>query len=197
MDVLHQPRRDKKLIYIRLGPNYAAKECQAMLESMQESLPIDVLVVSVRSSSMDCAAFSLKMACRTLQGKKNVEVRPAHTNKGEIVQRLLYQYADTEFCMCAGDDKTDEDMFHSMARIFSTATPGLGGCAGSRPTIAPPESLKLFPSLSSGAGLPDGDHAGPVESKLDPSAMYMIAIEAREVSPSFRSNNITRIRVRR
>jgi hypothetical protein len=58
-----------------------------MLESMQESLPIDVLV-----------------------GKKNVEVRPAHTNKGEIVRRLMYTYPDTEFCMCAGDDKTDEDM---------------------------------------------------------------------------------------
>jgi len=58
-----------------------------MLESMQESLPIDVLV-----------------------GKKNVEVRPAHTNKGEIVRRLLYQHPDAEFCMCAGDDKTDEDM---------------------------------------------------------------------------------------
>lgn len=126
------------------------------------------------------------MTC--FQGKKNVEVRPAHTNKGEIVQRLLYQYADTEFCMCAGDDKTDEDMFHSMARIFSTATPGLsGGCPGTRPTIAPPESLKLFPSLSNGAGLPDGDHAEPVESQLDPSAMYMIAIEAREVSPRSRA----------
>lgn len=45
-----------------------------------------------------------------LQGKKNVEVRPAHTNKGEIVKRLLYQYPEAEFCMCAGDDKTDEDM---------------------------------------------------------------------------------------
>ena len=44
------------------------------------------------------------------QGKKNVEVRPAHTNKGEIVKRLLYQYPEAEFCMCAGDDKTDEDM---------------------------------------------------------------------------------------
>lgn len=130
------------------------------------------------------------------QGKKNVEVRPAHTNKGEIVQRLLYQYPDTEFCMCAGDDKTDEDMvrplrlpflarfrpltllppqFHSMARIFSTATPG------APPLIAPPESLTLFPSLASECHLPSARaEAKPVESKLDPASMYMIAIEARE-----------------
>ncbi|ORY55738.1 family 20 glycosyltransferase [Leucosporidium creatinivorum] len=132
---------------------FQAKECQAMLESMQESLPIDVLV-----------------------GKKNVEVRPAHTNKGEIVQRLLYQYNDTEFCMCAGDDKTDEDMFHSMARIFSTATPGVA------PTIAPPASLALFPSLANATDMPEPGRATAVESKLDPGSMYMIAIEAREVS---------------
>lgn len=84
-----------------------AKECQAMLESMQESLPIDVLVVRVLFFSM--IVRSLSDTCHP-QGKKNVEVRPAHTNKGEIVQRLLYLHPETEFCMCAGDDKTDEDM---------------------------------------------------------------------------------------
>ncbi|BGP32992.1 hypothetical protein JCM10296v2_004780 [Rhodotorula toruloides] len=142
---------------------FQAKECQAMLESMQESLPIDVLV-----------------------GKKNVEVRPAHTNKGEIVRRLLYQHADAEFCMCAGDDKTDEDMFHSMARIFSNSTPALGGSG--KTLITPPESFALFPSLAQAArasapegALPD-DLSQPVESKLDPSATFMIAIEAKETA---------------
>ncbi|GAA5824424.1 hypothetical protein JCM11251_000417 [Rhodosporidiobolus azoricus] len=142
---------------------FQAKECQAMLESMQESLPIDVLV-----------------------GKKNVEVRPAHTNKGEIVRRLMYQYPDAEFCMCAGDDKTDEDMFHSMARVFSGATPG-----GGKTLITPPESFSLFPSLAKAAkrdaelhgtpALPE-DLNEPVESKLDPSATFMIAIEAKETA---------------
>ncbi|GAA6052076.1 hypothetical protein JCM3770_006618 [Rhodotorula araucariae] len=140
---------------------FQAKECQAMLESMQESLPIDVLV-----------------------GKKNVEVRPAHTNKGEIVRRLLYQHPDAEFCMCAGDDKTDEDMFHSMARIFSNYTPG-----ATKTLIAPPESFSLFPTLaktvkqdaSDPAAIPD-DLNAPVESRLDPSATFMIAIEAKDTA---------------
>ncbi|GAA5853028.1 hypothetical protein JCM8547_004777 [Rhodosporidiobolus lusitaniae] len=140
---------------------FQAKECQAMLESMQESLPIDVLV-----------------------GKKNVEVRPAHTNKGEIVRRLMYTYPDAEFCMCAGDDKTDEDMFHSMARVFSGSTPG-----GGKTLISPPESFALFPSLAAAAKrdaelhgtpkLPENLNE-PVESQLDPSATFMIAIEAKE-----------------
>jgi hypothetical protein len=98
--------------------------------------------------------------------------------------------------MCAGDDKTDEDMvsywrsssafprplltldppqFHSMARIFSTATPGVA------PTISPPASLALFPSLTDGTDMPEPGRAEAVESKLDPGSMYMIAIEAREV----------------
>ncbi|GAA6002877.1 uncharacterized protein JCM10292_001351 [Rhodotorula paludigena] len=139
---------------------FQAKECQAMLESMQESLPIDVLV-----------------------GKKNVEVRPAHTNKGEIVRRLLYQHPDAEFCLCAGDDKTDEDMFHSMARIFSNYTPG-----GAKTLVHPPESFALFPSLAKAARseapqgtLPDNLNE-PVESSLDPSATFMIAIEAKETA---------------
>ena len=136
------------------------------------------------------------------QGKKNVEVRPAHTNKGEIVQRLLYQHPETEFCMCAGDDKTDEDMvrlpsyvsrsstqyphpeiqFHSMSRIFSAAGPG------APPMVSPPESLALFPSLA--GDLPpdaysdDPEFPGlqPVASSLDPSGVYMIAIEAKDTS---------------
>lgn len=66
-----------------------------------------------------------------------------------------------------------------MARIFSTATPG-----GGPPTISPPDSLKLFPSLTNGTGLPHPTAAAPVESKLDPGSMYMIAIEAREVRSS-------------
>ena len=96
-----------------------------MLESMQESLPIDVLVV--RSRQFLTRMKSLILTCRALlfrtQGKKNVEVRPAHTNKGEIVKRLLYQYPEAEFCMCAGDDKTDEDMVRSLVRSLNASVP--------------------------------------------------------------------------
>jgi len=103
------------------------------------------------------------------------------------VQRLLYQFPDTEFCMCAGDDKTDEDMFHSMARVVGSAVPGHGAI------VAPPESLLLFPSLAktlAATAGPNGairlngdgevDTLEPKESKLDPAAMYMIAIEAKD-----------------
>lgn len=96
---------------------------------------------------------------------------------------MLYQHPDAEFCMCAGDDKTDEDMFHSMARIFSNSTPGGG------PTLVhPPASFSTFPSLARAVkeeddegALPE-DLSQPVESHLDPSATFMIAIEALETA---------------
>lgn len=49
-----------------------------------------------------------------LVGKKNLEVRPLAINKGEIVKRILYHNPDAEFVVCAGDDKTDEDMFRAL-----------------------------------------------------------------------------------
>jgi hypothetical protein len=49
-----------------------------------------------------------------LIGKKNLEVRPRFINKGEIVKRLLASNPHVDFVFCAGDDKTDEDMFRAL-----------------------------------------------------------------------------------
>jgi trehalose-phosphatase len=45
-----------------------------------------------------------------------LEVRPTSVNKGEIVKRLLSQNPETDFIFCAGDDKTDEDMFRALRK---------------------------------------------------------------------------------
>lgn len=72
---------------------FQAKECQNHLENaVLSKLPVEILV-----------------------GKKNLEVRPTIVNKGEIVKRLLVQHPESEFVLCAGDDKTDEDMFRALA----------------------------------------------------------------------------------
>ncbi|KAF8934406.1 threalose-6-phosphate phosphatase [Dissophora ornata] len=77
---------------------FQAKECQNHLENaVLSKLPVEILV-----------------------GKKNLEVRPTIVNKGEIVKRLLSQHPEVEFVMCAGDDKTDEDMFRALAGISNS-----------------------------------------------------------------------------
>ncbi|KAI5806285.1 glycosyltransferase family 20-domain-containing protein [Geopyxis carbonaria] len=47
-----------------------------------------------------------------MDGKANLEVRPRALNKGEIVRKLITSNPD--FVFCAGDDRTDEDMFHVL-----------------------------------------------------------------------------------
>ncbi|PWZ00265.1 hypothetical protein BCV70DRAFT_231880 [Testicularia cyperi] len=82
--------------------SFQAKECQAHLENLTSQN---------------------KLAIETLVGKKNLEVRPLAINKGEIVKRILYEHPDAEFVFCAGDDKTDEDMFRTLFNL-SPSSPG-------------------------------------------------------------------------
>ncbi|KAK4518855.1 copper-binding transcription factor [Mucor velutinosus] len=75
---------------------FQAKECQNHLESSVVSkMPVEILV-----------------------GKKNLEVRPMMINKGEIVKKILAQSPESDFIVCAGDDKTDEDMFRTLSATF-------------------------------------------------------------------------------
>ena len=54
-----------------------------------------------------------------LIGKKNLEVRPVSINKGEMVKKILSIYPESDFVLCCGDDKTDEDMFRSLSQIVN------------------------------------------------------------------------------
>jgi trehalose 6-phosphate synthase/phosphatase len=79
---------------------FQAKECQNHLENAVVSkMPIEILV-----------------------GKKNLEVRPTVINKGEVVKRILAQTPDADLVVCAGDDKTDEDMFRVLTAYLSRLT---------------------------------------------------------------------------
>ncbi|KAJ1835478.1 hypothetical protein LPJ63_001098 [Coemansia sp. RSA 2711] len=75
---------------------FQAKECMNHLEnSVVSKRPVEILV-----------------------GKKCLEVRPISVNKGEIVKRLMgANPKQWDFVVCAGDDKTDEDMFRSLRAI--------------------------------------------------------------------------------
>lgn len=86
--------------YRKADPDYGAfqaKECQTHLEqTIVQEYPVEVL-----------------------SGKANLEVRPKNINKGEIVKNLVNKYPPSqrpEFILCAGDDKTDEDMFRMLRK---------------------------------------------------------------------------------
>ena len=97
---------------------FQAKECQNHMDNaIRSKYPIDILV-----------------------GKKNLEVRPMSVNKGKIVEKILSQHPDCELVVCAGDDKTDEDMFRALSEAVRRAP-------SSSPTTPVPMS-----SLQEGSG---------------------------------------------
>jgi trehalose-phosphatase len=73
--------------------SWQAKECQNHLEN-----------------SVLC-----KFALEILQGKKNLEVRPQLLSKGVTVSKLCADICP-DFVFCAGDDRTDEDMFKVLRK---------------------------------------------------------------------------------
>ncbi len=65
------------------------------------------------------------MPLEILQGSKMVEVRHQAANKGALADMLLQQQSDkmmhagkelTDFVLCLGDDKSDEDMFQTVKK---------------------------------------------------------------------------------
>ena len=48
---------------------------------------------------------------RAVRGRKSVEVKMVWANKGEVLARLATEAGDCSFCLAAGDDRTDEDLF--------------------------------------------------------------------------------------
>jgi trehalose 6-phosphate synthase/phosphatase len=48
---------------------------------------------------------------RAFRGRKIVEVKPVWANKGEVLARLAAEAPAPDFCLAAGDDRTDEDLF--------------------------------------------------------------------------------------
>ncbi|KJA17600.1 glycosyltransferase family 20 protein [Hypholoma sublateritium FD-334 SS-4] len=114
---------------------FQCRQCQDLLENnLAHKRPIEVLV-----------------------GKKNLEVRPIAVNKGEIVKRILYQNPDADFIFCAGDDKTDEDMFRALL-LFP---PGV-----KKVTMPAPVSVTLV----------DDPGAQPVDLKIEAEAVFTTAV---------------------
>ncbi|KAI9268056.1 trehalose-phosphatase-domain-containing protein [Phascolomyces articulosus] len=72
--------------------DFALKQVEACFEQLQKISGVDIL-----------------------RGKMNLEVRSLLVNKGNVVQRIQ-QSVGADFVLCAGDDRTDEDMFRALKK---------------------------------------------------------------------------------
>ncbi|PWN38014.1 uncharacterized protein FA14DRAFT_109657, partial [Meira miltonrushii] len=140
---------------------FQCRECQNLLDNLiaQQDMPVEVLV-----------------------GKKNLECRPLAVNKGEIVKRILYSNTDVEFVFCAGDDRTDEDMFRTLKLIEASGSSGnvsvpssVHGSPQNEIHGSPPVSATLImsPPTPLNSSTPMGS---PKPLALKPNGIYTCAI---------------------
>ena len=133
--------------YRNADPDFGEFQCKQALDLLESSLaprrPIEVLV-----------------------GKKNLEVRPLAVNKGEIVKRLMYENPDADFVFCAGDDKTDEDMFRSLRTVFPP-----GGPTDNEPVILSPPV-----AITSAMDPEEADELPNVELAIRPEAVFATTV---------------------
>ncbi|KAF8761607.1 Trehalose-phosphatase [Rhizoctonia solani] len=130
--------------YRASDPDWGSFQCNQCLDLLQTNIapkrPIEVLV-----------------------GKKNLEVRPIAINKGEIVKRLMYANPDAEFVFCAGDDKTDEDMFRALGSLFPSGV--------TTATMEPPLSAALTAGVEQSS-------LKPVQLAMPPNGIFSTTVGA-------------------
>jgi trehalose 6-phosphate synthase/phosphatase len=96
---------------------------------------------------------------RAFRGNKIVEVKPIWANKGALVRQLLPQYANADFVLGIGDDRTDEDLFARLpANAWSLHVGGGPTRAACRiPDVeAVRNLLRQLTDVSSSSGAPSG-----------------------------------------
>jgi trehalose 6-phosphate synthase/phosphatase len=86
---------------------------------------------------------------RAQRGQKIVEVKPAWANKGEVLSRLARAPArGPSFCLAAGDDRTDEDLFATLPADAWTIRVGAGRTRAKFSLPAPEELRRLLAQLA-------------------------------------------------
>lgn len=137
---------------------WQAKELAVHLQDMAQKLPIDVI-----------------------HGKKVIEVRPSNINKGATVRKALALHPDSDFIMCMGDDRTDEDMFCALDtmvrededKMIYTCTVGRNSTSQARYYLrSQTEVMRLLGMMSDAAGSASGRIAKPVSRFVSSPAVF-------------------------
>ncbi|KAJ1534884.1 threalose-6-phosphate phosphatase [Cladochytrium tenue] len=109
-----------------------------------------------------------KLPVEVMLGKKNLEVRPVAASKGDVARRLLADEPRADFCFCAGDDRTDEDMFRAVARAADRAAAAAASAAGlAAANAAAPAAPLLSPDAALSCTVGPADKPSAAAWRLD------------------------------
>jgi trehalose 6-phosphate synthase/phosphatase len=73
-------------------------------------------------------SYTQNLGLSLLDGKKVLEIRDAHANKGSLIEQWIHRER-WDLIICAGDDVTDEDMFAVLPREAYSLKVGRGQSA--------------------------------------------------------------------
>ena len=96
---------------------------------------------------------------RAHRGQKIVEVKPAWADKGEVLSRIARaRGGGPSFCLAAGDDRTDEDLFARLPEDAWTIRVGAGR-SRARFNLPAPDDLRRLLARLADAGEADAARA--------------------------------------
>lgn len=99
------------------------------------------------------------------EGNNIIEVKPNSANKGDVVRELRDMF-DADFILCAGDDYTDEYMFHELRDVPEAITikAGSGDTSAQYRVRNPSQMLNVLESLTNGNLYFPGTKSSPSKS---------------------------------
>lgn len=120
--------------YVNVEPDVAYKRATELRHELSELLAADDVAVH--------------------EGRNIVEVKPSFVAKSNVVRELRREY-QSDFVLCAGDDYTDEDMFHELQDDPTAVTIKVGqsDTAARHAVSKPSELLKLLEEMEPANGI--------------------------------------------
>lgn len=107
--------------YVNVEPDVAFKRAAELTHELNDLLAADDVTVH--------------------QGRNIVEVKPSFVSKASVVRELHRKY-QPDFVLCAGDDYTDEDMFHELQDDLGAVTIKVGQSeTAARHAVSKPSDL--------------------------------------------------------
>ncbi len=108
--------------------------------------PPDLGFIRSRELHNSLLQMSINTPLQVMDGNKVLEIRLVGIDKGAAAQKITDRYTP-DFCLCIGDDTTDEDMFKVLRERAYTIKVGRGNTAAQYSILSQPEVEPLLQTL--------------------------------------------------
>lgn len=137
--------------YVRTTEGSSIEEKQHSLVWHYRMAEVSQAEEMANALRVQARAFLAPLGLEVLAGKKAIEIRKLGINKGRVIKRILSDRSENIFPVAIGDDVTDEDMFHALARKGMTVVVGAHK-SNAKYRLRDPAEVRLFLESLANAG---------------------------------------------